>query len=206
MGSGMRPGRHLCYLVFCREIGTPISGSRLVYGNQALGVKHLNSWVTFLNKLAYHSRRNGNYGFSYELRFSLYCCTQGRCSSKLLPGGSTQLIGLLQVYFSWKNPARRTPLIYMFSLLFCPYQIPPKPFLEFFRPLLVWFLRDEAAEREELIQHTMGCRKGKSVCMSLRRKELGNESCRCCVIVSLCEMEFVCGCEKGVLGSEQAWA
>lgn len=96
MGSGMCPGRHLCCLVFCREIGTPISGSRLVYGNQALGVKHLNSWVTFLNKLAYHSHKNGNYGFSYGLHFSLYCYTQGRCSSKLLPGGSTQLIGLLR--------------------------------------------------------------------------------------------------------------
>lgn len=26
------------------------------------------------------------------------------------------------------------------------------------------------------------------------------------VIVSLCETEFVCGCEKGIFGSERAWA
>lgn len=75
-----------------------------------------------------------------------------------------------------------------------------------FQTTALWFQRDEAAERGELRQHAMGCRKGKSVCMSLRRKGLGNESCRCCVILSLCEMELVCGCEKGVFGSEQAWA
>lgn len=51
----------------------------------------------------------------------------------------------------------------------------------------------------------MGQKKGESLCTCLRAGEdLGTRAADA-VIVSLCETEFFCGCEKGIVGSEHVW-
>ena len=72
--------------------------------------------------------------------------------------------------------------------------------------LLVWFLGDEPAEKGELSRHTVEQKKGGSVYTCLREGEDLGMRAADVVIVSLCETKFVCGCEKGIFGSESAWA
>jgi len=43
------------------------------------------------------------------------------------------------------------------------------------------------------------------VCTCLREAEDLGMRVADVVIVSLCETEFVCGCEKGIFGSEHVW-
>lgn len=52
----------------------------------------------------------------------------------------------------------------------------------------------------------MGQKKGESVCTCLREEDYLGTRAADAVIVSLCETEFICGCEKGIFGSECAWA